>query len=237
MKAWQGENDFALFKSTTPTSNKQIWKAFYQLHKDKIQVQKEAVAVEKLKIIIKATFKLSNQKGFSLMSLRDLSNETNISMGSLYAYIGSKSQLAEMIHQFLPHIFDLCIGEQLEKDAPCLEKLTTLVRGHVFITEILQPWFFFAYMETKHLRRSTKRLAKESELKSESLLQKILQSGIKQNSFNSIDPFLTSMMIKSLLQNWYIKNAKYKSQKTNCETYIDFIESVIQNHLVNTNGK
>jgi len=231
MNQWQGENDFDLFKSSVPISNSQIWLAFYRLHKSKVQVQKEKVAVDKLKTIIKATFKLSNQKGFALMSLRDLSNETGISMGSLYAYIGSKGQLAEMIHQFLPHMFDLCIGEQLDQKASSKEQLNKLVRGHIFITECLQPWFFFAFMESKHLSRSTKQLAKDNEIKSETLLKEIVQQGEQEGKFIHTDPFLTSMMIKSLLQNWYVKHTKYRQNKVDCESYIQFIEKVIANYL------
>jgi len=231
MKQWQGENDFALFKSNMPVSSQQIWQAFYQLHKDKIKVQKEKVAIEKLKTIIKATFRLSNQKGFALMSLRDLSQETDISMGGLYAYIGSKGQLAEMIHQFLPHMFDLCIGAELDQQVSSQQQLNRLVRGHIFITECLQPWFFFAFMETKHLSRSIKQLAKDNEAKSETLLQQIIQKGEQENQFTQSDNFLTSMMIKSLLQNWYVKHAKYKQSSTDCETYIRFIEQVIGSYL------
>jgi AcrR family transcriptional regulator len=231
MNQWQGENDFALFKASVPISNQQVWQAFYQLHKEKIQVQKEKVAIEKLKTIVKATFKLSNQKGFTLMSLRDLSQETGMSMGSLYAYIGSKGQLAEMVHQFLPHMFDLCIGEQLNYKESSQQLLNKLVRGHVFITECLQPWFFFAFMETKHLSRSIKQLAKDNEAKSEILLENIIERGEKEGVFSQSDKFLTSMMIKSLLQNWYVKHNKYKQSKTDCETYILFIEQVIGNYL------
>ena len=234
MSSWQGENNFALFKSSVPISNSQIWQAFYLLHKDKVQVQKEKVATEKLKTIIKATFKLSNQKGFSLMSLRDLSNETGMSMGSLYAYIGSKGQLAEMIHQFLPHMFDLCIGKQLEQKGSCKEQLNKLVRGHIFITECLQPWFFFAFMESKHLSRSVKQLAKDNEIKSEALLEEIIQQGEQENTFIKTDPFLASMMIKSLLQNWYVKHSKYRQNKIDCEIYIQFIEKVIADYLEKT---
>jgi len=231
MSKWQGENNFESFKSSVPISNRQVWQAFYELHKNKIKVQKEKVAVDKLKTIIKATFKLSNQKGFSSMSLRDLSQETAFSMGSLYAYIGSKGQLAEMIHLFLPHMFTLCIGDQLDQNDPVQRQLEKLVRGHVFITECLQPWFFFAFMETKHLSRSTKQLAKDNEVLSETLLEKIIERGEKQKLFSPTDIFLSSMMIKSLLQNWYVKHGKYKQQKVDCETYIRFIEQVINRHL------
>lgn len=232
MTIWNGENDFTLFKKSVPIGSQSIWTAFYHLHKEKVQVQKESVAIEKLQIIIRATFKLSNQKGFSLMSLRDLSQATNMSMGSLYNYIGSKSQLAEMIHQFLPHVFDTCIGEQIRTtDAPEI-KLEKLIRGHVFISEALQPWFFFAFMETKHLSRSVKDLAKTNEIKSEELLECFISQGIKNGAFQPCDLFLTSMMIKSLLQNWYVKHAKYRAADVTCESYLEYIERVIKKQLV-----
>ncbi len=231
MTKWSGENDFALFKRSVPIGSQDIWTAFYLLHKDKIQVQKEEVAIEKLRVIIKATFRLSIQKGFSLMSLRDLSKTTNMSMGSLYNYIGSKSQLAEMIHQFLPHVFDTCIGEQItERDMPD-QKLKKLVRGHVFISEALQPWLFFAFMETKHLSRTVKELAKNNELRSERLMEKFIAEGVALKIYRPSNLFLSSMMIKALLQNWYVKHGKYRSSQTSCEDYISFIEQVINKQL------
>lgn len=231
MTQWNGENDFDLFRSSLPVQGSQIWTAFYRRHKQKIQVQKESVAIVKLRIIVQATFKLSNQKGFSLMSLRDLSRETEISMGSLYAYIGSKGQLAEMIHQFLPYMFENCISQQIKDDDTIERQLEKIVRGHLFLTECLQPWFFFAFMETKHLSRSTKELAKESEHKSEMLLENVIAKGVKKDLYHSEDIFLSCMLIKNLLQSWYVKHSKYQSNDVSCERYIHFVDSTIANHL------
>lgn len=228
---WSGENNFALFRSTMPISDKQIWQAFYRLHQNKISVKRESVAIEKLKRIIKATFKLVDKKGFSLMSLRDLAHETGMSMGGLYSYIGSKNQLAEMIHQFLPHMFDLCLGEELDDKRSPWHQLTALIRAHIFITECLYPWFFFAFMETKHLDKSTKQLAKQSELKSEKLLNNIIKQGVAQNTFEPCDVYLTSLLIKAQLQNWYVKKAKFHAKNISCEDYIDFTESIIRQQL------
>ncbi|MFT6731969.1 MAG: AcrR family transcriptional regulator [Polaribacter sp.] len=232
MTIWNGENDFALFKKSVPISSQAIWTAFYHLHKEKVQVQKESVAIEKLRIIINATFKLSNHKGFSLMSLRDLSQATSMSMGSLYNYIGSKSQLAEMIHQFLPYMFNICIGEQIQTDDSAKLKLEKLIRGHIFVSEALQPWFFFAFMETKHLSRSVKELAKNNDLRSEELMQCFISKGIEDNAYQPCDLFLTSMMIKALLQNWFVKHSKYRSANVTCENYIKSIEQVIKKQLI-----
>jgi len=231
MSQWNGENDFDLFRSELPIERRALWREFYELHKDKISVQNEKVAIDKLKTIINATFKLSIKKGFSLMSLRDLSQETKISMGSLYAYIGSKGQLAEMIHQFLPYMFVRCISQRIKENDPVHLQLTKIIRGHIFLTECLQSWFFFAFMETKHLTRSTKKLAKESEIKSERLLDEVIVKGISENIYKANTVFLSCMMIKNFLQSWYVKHAKYQDRKVHCESYIEFIEKVINQHL------
>lgn len=233
IKAWQGENDFALFKASMPVVNQKLWQTFYQFHKNKINIKNEIVATNKLKIIIKATFKLSNKKGFSLMSLRDLSQETKISMGSLYSYIGSKNQLAEMVHQFLPHMFNLCINDLKRDQASSKQQLFNLVRAHIFVSDCLQPWLFFAFMETKHLSRANKEIAKQNETRTEEMLNEILQTGVskKEIKVSSNDIFMICMLIKTLLQNWYIKHAKYLKQKITCEDYVLFIEQVIAKQL------
>jgi hypothetical protein len=98
----------------------------------------------------------------------------------------------------------------------------------------MQPWFFFAFMETKHLSRSIKELAKDNELKSEVILEEIIFKGEQQGLFVKRDKFLTSMMIKALLQNWFVKHGKYKQNKVNCEGYIRFVEQVIKQYLEST---
>ena len=91
-------------------------------------------------------------------------------------------------------------GAELDKKESSQQQLKRLVRGHIFITECLQPWFFFAFMETKHLSRSIKQLAKDNEAKSEIILLQIIHHGEQENQFTQSNSFLTSMMIKSLNQ-------------------------------------
>ena len=71
------------------------------MHKEKMQIKNEKIAIPNLQKIFEATFKLSNTHGFQGMSLRDLSKETGISMGGLYSYIGSKNDLASVIFLWL----------------------------------------------------------------------------------------------------------------------------------------
>jgi uncharacterized protein YjaG (DUF416 family) len=71
-------------KQHKPTKT-QLFEEYYDLFKDLIEIKNKKIAVEKLKKIITATFKLSASQGFANMSLRQLSEETKISMGGLYS--------------------------------------------------------------------------------------------------------------------------------------------------------
>ena len=239
-KEWTNENDLALFSHCMTLADAEIWPLFYALHRDKIQVQRQKTAVEKLAVIIQSTFKLSHDKGFALMSLRDLSEESGISLGGIYAYIGSKQQLALMIHQFLPHVFSQTIhldyptvssGKKKEwkniSDSQLMSDLHRMIRGHIFLSEILRSWFFFAYMEAKYLPASVREVALNNEQVTEQILYSLLAQ-IKERQLIAIDDvFMATHLIKSLLQTWYLKRAKFSKQKIHCEQYTAYIESII----------
>ena len=76
-----------------------------------ISVQKPDVALKKLKIIISSALKLSNKKGFQAMSLRDLSKESGVSMGGLYAYFDSKTTLLNMILTEVTDAVETVLGD------------------------------------------------------------------------------------------------------------------------------
>ena len=94
MADWPQETTIAAFKRAWTLEGEAFWTTVFSMHQGKMQIKSRKVAVANLQKIFEATFKLANAKGFQAMSLRDLSRETGISMGGLYAYIGSKNELA-----------------------------------------------------------------------------------------------------------------------------------------------
>ena len=140
----------------------ELFSEFYDVFEDEIEIKNKRIATDKLKLILNATFKLSASDGFANMTLRQLSQETNISMGGLYAYIQNKNQLAFLIHRFLNYYAEKALN-QVDTSNP-KTALENLIRTHVYISDILQPWFFFAFMESKNLSQEQKRYAIESEL-------------------------------------------------------------------------
>jgi len=218
---------FAAFCQKYKLTKKQLFAEFYDLFEDTIEVKNKSIAVDKLAKIITATFSLSANQSFANMSLRELSKETDISMGGLYAYIKNKQQLALYIHKFLNYYADKVILDIESKNTE--NTLILLIKAHVFLSEILQPWFFFAFMESKNLDKNQKKLAINSELSVENKIILAINEGMQKHLYNpELDAETIASLIKPMLHDWYLKRWKYKQRQIDCDSYcssmIKFIE-------------
>ena len=224
--------DFDSFKAELRLSKEEICRELYQENTDKIRIKKEATATRNLARIIDSTLTLANSKGFHAMTLRDLCADSGLSMGGLYAYIRNKDDL---IHLIQSHGFKLTRRTVLHYisgiDDP-LEKLTQAVRAHVFLSELIRPWFYFSYMEAKSLPAVEKQNAIATEREIETIFCEIVTEGIEQGKFRNINPRLLSSLIKAMMQDWYLKRRKYRDQGVSVETFADQIRDLLQCYLL-----
>ncbi len=181
-------------------------------------MKNERIAVEKLTTIIEATFKLSANQSFANMSLRQLSKESGLSMGGLYAYIQNKQQLSLFIHEFLSYFVIKTIN-QVTNNKGC-NNLECIIRTHIYLSELLQPWFFFAFMESKNLSRDEIKAAIQSDLLMESKLIEVIQRGQQEEIYSTILKAETvASLTKPLLSEWYLKRWKYKKRGMSIDQY------------------
>ncbi|MGB1580338.1 MAG: helix-turn-helix domain-containing protein, partial [Nevskiales bacterium] len=102
------------FRRDLGLSMQGLARTMYRNNAERFKVQKEAVAVRNISNILDATLALANRKGFAAMSLRDLSERTGLSLGGLYAYIGSKDDLVALIQAFGIDTTQRILQEQTE---------------------------------------------------------------------------------------------------------------------------
>ncbi len=181
-------------------------------------MKNERIAVEKLATIIEATFKLSANQSFANMSLRQLSKESGLSMGGLYAYIQNKQQLSLFIHEFLSYFVIKTIN-QVTNNKGC-NNLECIIKTHIYLSELLQPWFFFAFMESKNLSRDEIKAAIQSDLLMESKLIEVIKCGQQEEIYSTILKAETvASLTKPLLSEWYLKRWKYKKRGMSIDQY------------------
>lgn len=219
--------DFAQFEKMTPLNGDTIWAYLVDRHAERIGVKRRKPALENMEKIFGATFRLANEVGFRAMSLRDLCRETGLSMGGLYGYIDSKDQLAEMIEDVVRHASLELPRMFLHVEAP-LERLEALVRATIYLSEILQPWFYFVYMDSRVLSFEQRGMAKNSELS----IQAEIADMIGQLKPAPVgQPDLLAAHIVAMFQDWYIKRWKYRAAKVHVDDFADSTLAMIRSHL------
>lgn len=200
-------------------------------NRETIKIKKEGVAVRNLVKILDAALMLSNAKGFAAMSLRDLSREAGLSMGALYTYFSSKEELLHMIQRQSAMVIQVLVDQLQGIDDP-RARLRRAVQAHLYLSEILHQWFYFAYMETKNLAKEDHRKAIESELFTEKVITDIMEEGRKTGVFREVDTGLLGAVVKAMLQDWYLKRWKYARRKITVERYAAFMVEFVEAYLL-----
>ena len=155
MSEWPYDTSFEAFKAKWDLEGEPLWRNVFEMHKDKMQIKNVNVAISNLEKIFTATFKLSSTQGFQAMSLRDLSKETGISMGGIYAYIGSKNDLASVIEGVQRNYIDKVVGGLVRDNLEPVDCLRAMIFGEIYMMEILSSWYYFCFMELKGLPKES----------------------------------------------------------------------------------
>ncbi|MGD0274662.1 MAG: TetR/AcrR family transcriptional regulator [Syntrophales bacterium] len=223
---------FKAFREYMNLLKEQIWRDYFARNSHRVRVKKEGTVVKNLVKIFEATLAISNEKGFQAMSVRDLSRETDLSMGALYSYFSSKEELLDMIQEQGRLITLRILLAEIDKGCDPMEKLHHAILTHLFLSEIMRPLFYFSYMEAKNLSKEEQKRAIESELFTEKLFVDILAGGQKKGIFRSVDRELTAAVIKAMLQDWYLKQWKYQRRKISVEDYGKFLINFVEAFLL-----
>jgi AcrR family transcriptional regulator len=225
-----GNLRFETFKGLVSLSMEDLCHELFLDNRESIKIKKEGVAVKNLVKILDAALTLSNEKGFAAMTLRDLSAKTGLSMGALYTYFSSKEELLQMIQRQSAVVVHVLL-DQIEGIEDPLSKLKRVIQSHLFLSEVMQPWFYFAYMETKNLAKHEHKKAIEAELATEKLLIDIMKEGRDKGVFKAVNMELAGAVIKAMLQDWYLKRWKYARRNVSVEKYAAFVVDLVETYI------
>ncbi len=219
---------YAEFQKQIKLSRLDICREVFAENRHSIRVKKENTVVKNLERIFSATLKISNKKGFQAMSMRDLGRETHLSMGALYSYFSSKEDLLAMLQHQRRTITQRILEASIEKESEPAAKLRAAILTHLYLSEAMQPWFYFSYMEAKNLSRAEQKMAVASELYTEKLFADILKQGQSRGYFLARDPQLTASVLKAMLQDWYLKRSKYRKRNISVDHFSEFVLEFVE---------
>ena len=220
--------NYADFKKMILTLKTDIYRQTVQENRNIILITKEKTIIRNLEKIFDATLEISNEKGFQAMSIRDLAKGAGLSSGGLYAYFPGKTDLLKMIQRHGRKVVQEILFKIVNENPDYISKLRTALKTHLYLSEFMQPWFYFSYMEAKNLSKPERENATESELETEKLFADIVRQGQDAGLFELRDPQMTAAIIKSILQDWYLKRWKFSRRNISVDQYADFIIEFVE---------
>ena len=223
MSKWPETISMDAFRETWVLEGEPLWQRVFETHRDKMQIKSPQVALGNLEKIFNSTFRLANSKGFQAMSLRDLSRETGISMGGLYAYIGSKDDLASAIEEVLRKAIDDVMSDEAVLRLSPVNRLKAILYGDIFMNEIMLPWYYFCYLEAKGLSREQREAAMRMELKFDERLLDTFKAGLATGLFKADRLELLAANTTAMLQQWYLKRWKFGLMGVRTEEYAAYV--------------
>jgi AcrR family transcriptional regulator len=224
--------NYAEFQKQIRLSKQDICREVYADNRQSIRVKNEHTVVKNLERIFNATLKIANKKGFQAMSMRDLGRETSLSIGALYSYFSGKEELLAILQHQWRTMTKRILQEYIDKEADPVARLRAAILTHLYLSEAMQPWFYFSYMEAKNLSKKEQTLAVASEIYTEKIFADIIIQGQVGGFFLPCDPELTASVIKAMLQDWYLKRSKYTRRKISVDRYAGFILQFVESFIL-----
>ena len=217
----------AQFREVTPLDEFNIWTFLLDRNSERVGVKRREVALENLEKIFVATFRLANTVGFRAMTLRDLCRETGLSMGGLYGYIENKDQLADMIQDTVRHVTEI-LPQWFRHIPDPLDELECILRAHIFLSEIFQPWAYFVFLESRSLAVGPRGMAKDSEISIQSYLANLIR---RSGQFTPDQAMLLSAHCMSMVQDWHLKRWKFGSSNIDVDAFADSVVRFIRSYI------
>ncbi len=224
---------YSKFKKEIDRHKQSCYLEFFAKNPDVFQIKKEKTIQKNLEKIFNAALKISNKMGFHAMTMRNLSKEADLSTGALYNYFSGKDELLAMMQRHRRAIAGRVLESNIRMEKDPRSKLRAAIRTHLYLSEAMQPWFFFSYMEAKNINPKERRAAVQGELSTEKTFTDIIAMGRDQGFFVTDDCRLTASLIKAMLQDWYLKRPKYARRKIEVDGYVDFVTAFIERSIMN----
>jgi AcrR family transcriptional regulator len=216
--------NFAEFRRVAPIDEASLCALLLERNASRIGVKRRHTAEANLQAIFTAAFRLANRTGFHAMTLRQLCQEAGLSMGGLYAYLENKDALSAMIEDVIRYI---CQGlpEWFAAIEVPLERAEAVLRGHLYLSEMLQPWFFFVYMESRSLPEAQRKQARTSELGIEAQLAQMLRA---DSALGAGECQLLAAHALAMVQDWHLKRWKYKAAGIGIDAFADSVVGLLR---------
>ncbi len=182
--------------------------------------------------IVLAAIKLFSQKGFHKTTLRDLAEESGLSQGNIYDYVGTKEDIFFLIHQFAAGSAMAAIKKSIENIRDPMEKFRRMIRAEFNTMDQLADAIMLIYQEGHILDKPFLKNLLRKERGHLELFEAVIEECQAQGLLRECNPRIVSNLIKSMVDAWVLKRWDLRGYATALEMEESILSLLFKASLV-----
>lgn len=186
-------------------------------------------AYERKRQIARSAAALFVKKGYLGTTVREIAQGCGMSVGTLYYYIRSKSDILSLFQEFTSSLVNRFIQQKLpawRRISP-REALCQSIETYLFFTNDIQDIIVFWYQDSRHLSASQLERLLRHEQYTVSMFKEILTWGYEIGEFKSCNIELTAHYIVVLCDMWAFRRWFLKGHCTLEQYTKDVVEFIL----------
>jgi AcrR family transcriptional regulator len=164
------------------------------------------------KRLVKASVKLFRANSYHATSVGDVAREAGISVGAVYLYIKTKSDLLVLLFNDVVEEYQKRVYLISELDGTATEKLAASIREYYTVLDKHHAKTEIMYHEYGSMDSDVRAYIRSVEEDLEASLNKILLNGMESGEFAQVDPRLCARNILWLGHMWALNRGGVRSQ-------------------------
>jgi len=182
------------------------------------------------KKIIDAASVLYARKGFADTSLQEISEKAGVTRTVTRYHVKTKSEIMRMIMEDILTFFQESLTKIIKDIDDPKEKLTAALYIYLTVVDQQREKALLIYQKSSSLDRASKSRIMQLEVDVSSIFAQIINEGIEQGVFKSVDVDLMAYNIMMLAHMWALKRWHFKN-RLSLDTYFKLQLEIITDAL------
>ena len=178
--------------------------------------RKQREHLEHKQEILETALKLFSERGFHNVSMQEIAEESEFSVGTLYNFFESKESLFRALMKSCAHRISDILMPILEAQADEREKVSNYVKAHKQIIEDHAPTIrLYLSQDIPSVLTVRPDVEPETDAVRDEIhqkLSKIFKSGIRKGIFRDINPWIATLSLSAILESFVFAVIKSPGQ-------------------------
>lgn len=183
-------------------------------------VQNPELIRQRHETIMAAAIDVIRKKGFDKTTIKDVATAAGLPVGSLYQYIGKKTDILAMIAADSTDYPKRAVELALAHEGDELSRLVAAFRALLHALAERRRSVKILYWDAISLSPAQRRRLVQGEVELRQLLEDVLERGMKSGLFRPVDSFIVAQDIILMAHAWAIKGWAIK-ERYDLENYVD----------------